>query len=184
MSYAGTVAGPPNTPAASQQGVVDDLAYPPTAHLVLLYAEVKGRLDTQRHELDDLQRIVAIVLAAGGVVLGFAGSQFPGPHSYHDKVVLFVLAVVVLALGIVAGGAALWPRGEKTTAEPGPLIDGYASAATNVMYFDLIQAARRAYELNESFGTRRLRSRLVRLQLGFLALGSVLLGAGILAPHV
>ena len=150
----------------------------------MLYAEVKGRLDTQRYELDDLQRIVAIVLAAGGVVLGFAGSQFPGLHSNHAKFVLFVGAVVTLAFDIVAGGAALWPRGEKTTAEPGPLIDGYLSAATNIMYFDLIQAARRAYELNESIGTRRLRSQLVRLKLGLLALGALLLGAGILAPHV
>lgn len=145
---------------------------------------MKARLDLQRAELDDLQRIVAIVLAAGGVVLGFAGSQFPGPHGSHVKFWLFVAAIVVLTLDIVAGGAALWPRGEKTTAQPGPLVDGYLPVATNVMLYDLITAAREAFEINESVGPWRLRSDLVRLQLLGLGGGAVLLAAGVLAPHL
>jgi len=165
-------------------GVIDDPAFPPTAHLERLYVEVKARLDLQRAELDDLQRIVAIVLAAGGVVLGFAGAQFPGTHANHAKVWLFGVAVVVLGLDILAGGAALWPRGEKTTAQPGPLVDGYLSVATNVMLYDLITAAREAYEINESAGPWRLRSVVVRLQLLGLGVGAVLLATGVVAPHV
>lgn len=165
-------------------GVIDDPVFPPTPHLERLYAEVKARLDLQRAELDDLQRIVAIVLAAAGVVLGFAGTQFPGAHSNHAKFWLFLAAVVVLSLDIVARGAALWPRGEKTTAQPGPLIDGYLPVATNVMLYDLITAARQAYEINDAAGPWRLRSDLVRLQLLGLAVGAVFLAAGLIAPHV
>ena len=171
-------------PSGSVAGVIDDPSFPPTPHLERLYAEVKARLDLQRAEFDDLQRIVAIVLAAGGVVLGFAGAQFPGVHANHAKFWLFLAAVVVLALDIVAGGAALWPRGEKTTAQPGPLVDGYLSVATNVMLYDLITAARQAYEINEAAGPWRLRSDLVRLQLLGLGGGAVLLAAGVVAPHL
>jgi hypothetical protein len=164
--------------------VIDDPSFPPTPHLERLYAEVKARLDLQRAELDDLQRIVAIVLAAGGVVLGFAGAQFPGVHANHAKFWLFLAAVAVLALDIVAGGAALWPRVEKTTAQPGPLVDGYLSVATNVMLYDLITAARQAYEINEAAGPWRVRSGLVHLQLLGLGGGAVLLAAGVVSPHV
>lgn len=165
-------------------GVIDDPHFPPTPPLERLYAEVKARLDLQRAELDDLQQIVAIVLGGGGVVLGFAGARFPGPHAHHATFWLFFAAVVVLALDIVAGGAALWPRGEKTTAQPGPLVEGYLSVATNVMLFDLIAAARQADEINEAAGPWRLRSGLVRLQLLGLAGGAVLLTAGVIAPHL
>jgi len=164
-------------------GLVDDPDFPPTAHLERLYSEVKGRLETQRAEFDDLQRLVAIVLAAAGVLLGFAGSQFP-MYRDHPKFWLFVAAVVVLALGIVVGGMALWPRGVKTTAEPGRLIDDYVSVATNVMIFDLIQAGREAYEQNAEGGATTWRSRFVRLQLIGLGAGAALLAAGVLAPHV
>ena len=134
--------------------------------------------------LDDLQRIVAIVLAAGGVVLGFAGAQFPEASGHNVKFGVFVVAVVVLALDVVVGGAALWPRNEKITAQPGPLVDGYMSVATNVMLFDLVRAARQAYEINESVGPWRSRSAFVRLQLIGLGAGSVLLGVGVLLSHV
>lgn len=164
--------------------VIDDPHYPPTAHLERLYREVKERLDTQRAEFDDLQRLVAIVLAAGGVLLGFAGTQFPTYRGDHPKFWLFVAAVIVLALGIVVGGAALWPRRVKITPEPARLIDDYVSTATNIMIYDLIQAGREAYEQNAAGGAATWRSRFVRLQLVGLAAGAVLLAAGVLAPHV
>lgn len=165
-------------------GVVDDPGYPPSPHLGRIYSEVKERLALQRTELDDLQRIIAIVLTANGVVLGFAGSQFPsGPH--HAKFFLFVAAVAVLAVDIVAGAWALWPRRAiKTTVDPATLVDEYIAAATNVMLYDLIAAARTAYQQNEDIGIQKLRSRLVRSQLLLLALGALLLGAGVVSPHV
>lgn len=174
-----------DTPIAdSEDQIIDDPAFPPTRHLELLYAEVKGRLEAQRYELDDLQRVVAIVLTAAGVVLGFAGSQFPTSHTPYTKFVLFVAAVIALALDLAVGVAALWPRGTKITAEPGPLVDEYTSAPTNVMLYDLVSAARSAYDKNESDGIGLTRSRLVRAQLLLLGAGAVLLGTGILAPHV
>ena len=92
-------------------GIKDDPAYPPSAHLDRVYTEIKSRLDLQRTELDDLQRIVAIVLAASGVVLGFAGSQFPfGPSRAGYIVVIFVVAIGVLSLDILVGVWALWPK--------------------------------------------------------------------------
>jgi hypothetical protein len=174
-----------NQPVPGRPGqLIDDPAFPPTAHLERLYGEVKARLDTQRTELDDLRRTVAIVLAAGGVVLGLAGAQFPGTDAPKVRVAIDVAAVVVLALDVVIGGVALWPRSEKITAQPGRLVDGYLSVATNVMLYELIVAARRAYEINESIGAWRLRSYLVRFQLLGLGAGALLLGAGVLAAHL
>jgi hypothetical protein len=134
--------------------------------------------------LDDLQRIVAIVLATSGVVLGFAGSRFPAYKVNHLAFFLFVAAIVVLAVDTAVGIAALWPRNVRATAEPGVLVDQYVGAATNVMYFDLIQAAREAFDINETVGIRRQRSFLVRSQLLLLATGAFVLGAGVMAPHL
>ena len=128
--------------------------------------------------------LVVIVLAAGKRLLGFAGTQFPTYREDHPKFWLFVAAVVVLALGIVVGGAALWPRRVKITPEPARLIDDYVSTATNIMIYDLIQAGREAYEQNAAGGAATWRSRFVRLQLVGLAAGAMLLAAGVLAPHV
>jgi hypothetical protein len=148
----------PPTNLIAESGVLDDPGYLPSPHLDRIYAEVKERLALQRTELDDLQRIIAIVLTANGVVLGFAGSQFPiGPH--HVRFFLLVAAVIVLAVDIVAGAWALWPkRAIKTTVDPATLVEEYSAAATNVMLYDLIAAARTAYEQNEDIGIRRLRS--------------------------
>jgi hypothetical protein len=38
---------------------IDDSNYPPTPHLERLNLEVKDRLNSQRAEFDDLQRLVA-----------------------------------------------------------------------------------------------------------------------------
>lgn len=165
-------------------GLVDDSAYPPSPHLELIYYEVKGRLDLQRSELDDLQRIVAIVLTAAGVVLGFAGSQFPGPDAPHTKFVLFVAAVVALAFDVVAGILAIWPRRVRTVGDPGELVDEYTTAPTNVMLHDLIRAGRAAFDENATDRRLAERSWLVRPQLVLLGAGALVLGAGILAPHV
>ncbi len=150
----------------------------------IVYVEVEGRLDIQRTELDDLQRIVAIVLATSGVVLGFAGSRFPNYRVNHLAFWLFVAAIILLAIDTAVGVAALWPRSIRATAEPGTLVDAYVGAATNVLLFDLIQAAREAFDLNESEGIRRHRSRLVRSQLLLLAGGAIMLGAGVMVPHL
>jgi hypothetical protein len=154
-----------------------------TAHLERLHAELKGRLDVQRYEFDDLQRILAIVLAASGVVLGFAGSQFP-KRLVHDEVTFLIAAVAVLALAVVTGATALWPYAVKAVPEPTPLTEDYLDQATNVMLYDLIESAREAYEENEAMGIRLRRSRLVRLQLFLLGVGAALLGTGVLAPHL
>ena len=175
----------PPEDGVGDDGVVDDPGYPPSPHLDRIYAEVKERLVLQRTELDDLQRIIAIVLTANGVVLGFAGSQFPSSGPHHAKFFLLVAAVAVLAVDIVAGAWALWPkRPIKTTVDPATLVDEYSAAATNVMLYDLIAAARFAYQENEDIGVQKLRSRLVRSQLLLLGAGAILLGAGVLAPHV
>lgn len=164
--------------------IIDTRGLPPTAHLERLYAEVKGRLDTQRAEFDDLQRILAIVLAAAGVVLGFAASHLPDNHKSNLALGLLVASVVALGLAIVAGAIALWPRGVKIGSEPGPLIDDYVGAATNVMLFDLIESARKAYEDNVANGIRLWRSRLVRSQLVLLAVGAAFLAIGLLVARL
>jgi hypothetical protein len=87
--------------------------------------------------------------------------------------------VIDVGVGVVA----LWPTNVKTTAEPGPLVS-YLGAPSNLLLFDLISAARGAFEENETLGLRRRRSRLVRSQLGLLLLGSALLGSGLAAPHL
>lgn len=181
-----TSAAPEELPPLSERadGILDTPNLPPTAHLERLYAEVKGRLDTQRAELDDLQRILAIVLAAAGVVLGFAASHLPDNHKSNLALGFLVAAVIALGMAIVAGAIALWPRRVKIGSEPGPLIEDYAGVATNVMLYDLIESARAAYEDNETNGIKPWRSRLVRSQLVFLGLGAVFLGAGLLIARL
>lgn len=177
----------PEPAKASVNGEIkDNPEYPPSAHLDRVYTEIKSRLDLQRTELDDLQRIVAIVLAANGVVLGFAGSQFPFGHGRPEYiVVIFIVAIGVLSLDILVGVWALWPKKAiKAIVEPPALVDEYVESATNVMLFDLIAAANNAYQSNESIGIRKRRSWLVRTQLLLLGLGALVLGAGIIISHV
>jgi hypothetical protein len=178
--------GPERPEVSTNDGIIDDPEYPPSAHLDRIYTEIKNRLDLQRTELDDLQRIVAIVLAANGVVLGFAGSQFPfGPSRAVYTIVIFVVAVGLLALDILVGVWALWPKQViKAMVEPPALVDDYVDSATNEMLFDLIAAANAAYQGNESIGIRKRRSRLVRTQLLLLGIGALVLGAGIIISHV
>lgn len=59
---------------------MDDRRFPPTEHLERIHIEVKERLQAQITELDDLQRLVSIVLTANGVLLGLALQAFPGVH--------------------------------------------------------------------------------------------------------
>lgn len=168
----------------SDHGDGDSRRYPPSPHLDRIYTEIKNRLDLQRTELDDLQRIVAIVLTANGVVLGFAGGQFPS-DSNHVKLVVFIVAVAALAVDIVVGILALWPKDDvKTLVDPQVLVDDYAGSPTNVMLFDLIAAANSAYKQNEDIGIRKRRSRLVRAQLFLLGVGAVTLGVGMVISHV
>lgn len=139
---------------------------------------------SERAELDDLQRILAVVLAAAGVVLGFAASHLPDNHKSNLALGLLVASVITLGLAIVAGATALWPRRVKIGSEPGPLMEDYAAVATNVMLYDLIESARTAYESNEANGIKPWRSRLVRSQLVLLGLGAVFLGVGLLVARL
>lgn len=118
------------------------------------------------------------------MVLGFAASHLPDNHKSNLALGLLVASVITLSLAIVAGAIALWPRGVKIGSEPGPLIDDYAGGATNVMLYDLIESARKAYEDNDANGIKLWRSRLVRSQLVLLALGSVFLGIGLLVARL
>src|SRR5688572_13156410 len=75
----------------------------------LLLEQVEGRLDVQFDELDGLDRKATTVLAATGVTLGlvinnasdFASSPCPVPWVFYG-------ALVVLAIGLIAGVVAMW----------------------------------------------------------------------------
>lgn len=159
--------------------VIEDPGFPPSEHLKLIYGELKERLSIQRQELDDLQRLVAIVLAANGAVLGLGAGHPPGSKAVLISV-LFAIAIVLLGGNLVIGAAVLWPRGFRVPVEPAVLMGEYAGAATNVVLFDLCQAAVGAHEENESLGVRKWRSRLVRGQLVVLTVGALLLALALL----
>ena len=141
-------------------GLVDDPDFPPTAHLERLYSEVKGRLETQRAEFDDLQRLVAIVLAAAGVLLGIRRVAVPLcietiPSSGCSSLpwLCSPLASWLVAWPCGRGASRRLPSRAALSTRLG------VSVATNVMIFDLIQAGREAYEQNAEGGATTWRSR-------------------------
>lgn len=68
----------------------------------------------------------------------FAATPSPGPT-------LFIVALCALVVGLVAGVITLWPREFKVVPQPGPFLDRYGGAATDLTMGTLVRTKADAF---------------------------------------
>jgi hypothetical protein len=153
---------------------MSDAPLPDLEHLRLLLDQVDQRIAYQRDEWDGLDRKATTVLATTGVVLGlvvnnagaFAATPSPGPT-------LFIVALCALVVGLVAGVITLWPREFKVVPQPGPFLDRYGGAATDLTMGTLVRTKADAFQ--DNLPTLIWKLRALRAQMGLLTGASVVL---------
>ena len=140
----------------------------------LLLEQVEGRLKVQFDELDGLDRKATTVLAATAVTLGlvinntshFASTPYPLPWVFYG-------ALVVLAAGLIAGVAAMWPRDVAVVPDPGPFLEQHQSKLPEWTVGELVNTKALAFATNHPIARRK--GARVRFQMALLALGGSLL---------
>lgn len=148
--------------------------YPDAEHLRLLREELAGRSRLQAEEFDGLDRKGTTTLAANGVVLGLVLSNvenFTGVAGWSP--VLFNLALILLAIGLVLGTLELWPRAFHVVPRPRQFVTKYYAKEVDETMAMLLSTNLRAFERNE--GLARQKGRLLRGQMLLLAIGGSLL---------
>lgn len=147
---------------------------PSQEHLELLHEQIEARNGLQHAEWDGLERKATTVLAVTGVLLGLAVNNVKAFEAYPEPAPrLFLAALAALALGLLAGVAALWPRRFKVAPEPGPLLEGYVAEASDYTLARVLRTKADAFAENEG----RVRPKLwaARVQLLCLAAAGGLL---------
>jgi hypothetical protein len=146
----------------------------------LLLEQTEARLTLQSDAIDGLDRKATAVLAATGVLLGlvinntdhFAASPWPMPLVFYG-------ALVILAVGLIAGVQALWFIPFWVVPEPGPLIAQHANKTPEETIGELVTTKAEAVQRNANSGkikVDRLRRQMILLALG----GGSLVGAYVL----
>ena len=144
-------------------------------HLTMMLAQLDARLGYQREEWDGLDRKGTSILATTGVVLGLVVNNAKTFQAYPDPApTVFALAMAVLALGLAAGVATLWPRDFKVVPEPKGLL-GYADKASDFTVGTLITTKAEAFTRNR--GPLRWKTWTVRAQMLLLAIEAGLMFA-------
>jgi hypothetical protein len=140
----------------------------------LLLEQVEGRLKVQLEEVDGLDRKATTGLAGTGVLLGLVVNNVDSAAKSPDPVPwVFYGALAVLALALVVGVSALWPRKLWVVPEPTPLLAQHASSQPERTVGELLSTKAAAYDLNVKItGAKGDR---VRVQMVLLALGGGLL---------
>jgi hypothetical protein len=146
--------------------------YPPREQLVLLNEELSGRAALQSDEIEGIDRKASTMLAGTGVVLGLVVNnvgQFQGeiPEARY----LFFGSLAVLAVGLVAGVFALWPRRVRVVPEPRGLVEGYYAQDHDHTLANLVSIRLRALEENKNFSRHKVLS--LRAQMLLLAAGGI-----------
>jgi hypothetical protein len=149
-------------------------ANPPREQLELIDAELRGRAEAQSAEVEGLDRKASTTLAACGVVLGLV---LTNACQFHDAAwaarSLFLGALVALAVGLVAGVGAIWPRRAKIVPAPRRLIEGYYTKSRPDTLAVLISTRLRAFEDNKNVSRSKvlwLRAQMILLACGGIAL--------------
>jgi hypothetical protein len=143
----------------------------------LLLEQVDGRLRVQFDELDGLDRKATTVLAATGVTLGLvinSADTFASDPSVVQ--VAFYGALFVLAVGLIAGVIALWPRDIQVVPDPGPFLEQHQTNLPEPILGELVSTKALAFAENQAIA--RKKGDRVRIEMVLLALGgSLLVGA-------
>ncbi len=140
----------------------------------LLLEQVEGRLRIQFEEVDGLDRKATTVLAATGVTLGLVINNASTVATSPVGVQWFYYgALGLLAVALVAGVYALWPRHLMVVPEPKPLLEQHAGSLPEFTIGELVSTKAAAYERNVVL--TKAKGDRVRLQMVLLALGGSLL---------
>lgn len=142
----------------------------------LLLEQVEGSLKVQSDAHDALDRKVATVVAATGFLLGLVINNTSDFAAARDGVTFaFYLALIALAVALVIGLAALWPRPFGLVPEPEPFLEKHATKLLPEIVGVLISTKARVYGDNKEVA--RSKYKLLRWQTFLLAVGGVMLVA-------
>jgi hypothetical protein len=145
----------------------------PLEHLTMMLAQLDARLGYQREEWDGLDRKGTNILATTGVVLGLVVNNAKAFQAYPDPApIVYAAALAVLAAGLAAGVATLWPRDFKVVPEPKGLL-GYADKDSAFTVGTLITTKADAFTHNR--GPLLWKTRTVRAQMLLLAIAAGLM---------
>jgi uncharacterized membrane protein len=150
----------------------------------LLLEQTEARLTLQSDAIDGLDRKATAVLASTGVLLGlvinntghFAASSWPVPS-------VFYAALIVLAVGLIAGVHALWLIPFWAVPEPGPLLAQHSNRTPEETIGELVTTKAEAFRLNTVKGQIKV-DRLRRQMFLFMSGGGLLVGAYVLERFI
>lgn len=142
-------------------------------HLNTILAQIDTRLEGQVEEWDGLDRKGTAIMATTGVVLGLVVNNAKAFQGYPEPApTVFNGALAILAAGLAAGVATLWPRGFKAVPDPDGLVR-YADEETEALVGTLISTKAEAFKRNGS--VMNWKARTVRVQMVLLSAAAILL---------
>lgn len=145
---------------------------PPREQLTLLNEELKRRAELQSEEMEGLDRKGSTMLAGTGVVLGLVINNVDAFTTTLPGVrFLFLGALVVLTLALLAGVIVLWPRKAKVVPAPRRLVEGYYAQDHDDTLARLLSTRLAAAELNKNLTVGKVRA--LMWQMVLMAIGGV-----------
>jgi hypothetical protein len=145
---------------------------PPREQLGLLNEELQGRATLQSSELEGLDRKASTMLAGTGVVLGLVVNNVDRFQAVAAAPrLVFFASLAVLAVGVVAGVIALWPRRVKVVPSPRGLVQGYYARDHDDTLANLVSIRLRALEENKNVSTGKVWA--LRAQMSLFAIGGI-----------
>ncbi len=145
---------------------------PPREQLGLLNKELQGRAALQSSELEGLDRKASTMLAGTGVVLGLVVNNLDRFQAVSAPArLVFYPSLAVLAMGVVAGVIALWPRRVRVLPSPRGLEQGYYARDHDDTLANLVSIRLRALEENKNVSTGKFWA--LRAQMSLFAIGGI-----------
>ncbi len=145
---------------------------PAREQLVLLNDELQKRAALQSSELEGLDRKASTMLAGTGVVLGLVVNNV---DRFQAVVAaprwVFFGSLGVLAMGVVAGVIALWPRRVKVVPSPRGLIQGYYARDHDDTLANFVSVRLLALEENKNLSRGKVWP--LRAQMSLFALAGI-----------
>jgi len=145
---------------------------PPREQLVLLNEQLQGRGELQSGELEGLDRKASTMLAGTGVVLGLVVNNVDKFQAVAAAPrCVFFGSLFLLAVGIVAGVVALWPRRIKVVPSARGLVEGYYARSHDDTLANLVSVRLRALEENKNLSKVKIWA--LRAQMSLFAAGGI-----------
>ena len=142
-----------------------------------LYDALKFTVGLRLDELRSQQQRAVTIAAADGVLLGFVATVSVGAAGMSR--VLTLVALGLLALGLVAAAVAIWPQNLPVLAE-NPALEGTDEAVANAMC-QRLSATLTLPKLSDIYKTREIATRSEMVLVG-IALALLMLAAIVSSP--